>query len=725
MKKSRIILLILVIVTSGLATGVYYSPKVSDSFKKSFGDTQGSLDVFKQVGNSIIPRTSTRDFGIGGTATTSADFVVDAGNNTIQLSQFTNCNLDTDGSGFLVCGTDATGGGGGGSFGGIELIDSGSTFGTHYGSISFDAGHFTSTFGSPTASASILRLDWGAGGPASLSEAETITGNWVNTANPWDVSTETNLTAGTDLTLTNDDLTLDSTLTQAYSFTNVGSQSMTGSLNVAKGFTANSYQGGGLAECNDAGDTLNYANGQFTCGSDGGGISFGTDNQIPFTNSGGTDFDYSANLTFDGSLLSIIGAASVSTNFEVDGYASVGGNMTVLGSLNINNGRAEFSSFTLDLKNTTLTNSTANNGGAVYVNDNFTVANTTALNGTANIGDNGDAVTINSSTWDVTAGVFTGIVTASISTGLEIAAYTSVSGAFTQNTRASNSFTGDLSVSDDILLGDDILLNNGNWFQMKDAAGTPTNLLRINSSNDAHFLPDLTTAVDSAYLGFNSPIPFTIGGSCCGGSPPTTLNIDISGTYSLIIDGGTKFAISGASPYTITGAVPWDLGSATSFELPNSTSPTVDAEGEIAWHTSSDSLDVYDASNTRVFNSKECHTAFVESPTSSNNRWMDVWGFDNPFVITEVYLVNASGSNSAGWNLYYGSPSTIRTGAGSATKVFTTDRSASTSLNTEMIKYTNFANSTITDGDILNVHISSPSATLEKFSFKFCGRNSH
>jgi len=35
----------------------------------------------------------------------------------------------------------------------------------------------------------------------------------------------------------------------------------------------------------------------------GSSVSFGSDNQIPFTNSGGDDFDYSANLTFDGSTL--------------------------------------------------------------------------------------------------------------------------------------------------------------------------------------------------------------------------------------------------------------------------------------------------------------------------------------------------------------------------------------------------------------------------------------
>ncbi len=42
-----------------------------------------------------------------------------------------------------------------------------------------------------------------------------------------------------------------------------------------------------------------------SCGS-GSGVSFGSDNQIPFTNTTTDDFDYSANLTFDGTLFSAI-----------------------------------------------------------------------------------------------------------------------------------------------------------------------------------------------------------------------------------------------------------------------------------------------------------------------------------------------------------------------------------------------------------------------------------
>lgn len=43
-----------------------------------------------------------------------------------------------------------------------------------------------------------------------------------------------------------------------------------------------------------------------------GGVTFGTDNQIPFTNAGGTDFDYSANLTFNGTALALTGNQTIS-----------------------------------------------------------------------------------------------------------------------------------------------------------------------------------------------------------------------------------------------------------------------------------------------------------------------------------------------------------------------------------------------------------------------------
>src|SRR5690606_18626298 len=48
-------------------------------------------------------------------------------------------------------------------------------------------------------------------------------------------------------------------------------------------------------------------------GGGGSSISFGTDNQIPYTNSGGDDFDYSANLTFDGNMMTVANSNAAST----------------------------------------------------------------------------------------------------------------------------------------------------------------------------------------------------------------------------------------------------------------------------------------------------------------------------------------------------------------------------------------------------------------------------
>ena len=175
---------------------------------------------------------------------------------------------------------------------------------------------------------------------------------------------------------------------------------------------------------------------------------------------------------------------------------------------------------------------------------------------------------------------------------------------------------------------------------------------------------------------------------------------------------------SGVTGMTGTGV--WDLGGASSFEIPNATAPTVDATGEIALQTASPSIDWFDGTNTIVWRNKECKTAYIESPTAANNKWVDLAGYDDPFTITEVYLVNSSGSNSAGWNLQYGTPANIR--GNTATAVFGTNRNASASA---QIKYTNFSNSTILDGHILNAVITSSSATLEKFAIKWCGRYNH
>jgi len=53
-------------------------------------------------------------------------------------------------------------------------------------------------------------------------------------------------------------------------------------------------------------------------GGGGGGPTFGTDNQIPYTNAGGTDYDYSANFTYDGAGLYVGG-----TDVALDATANI------------------------------------------------------------------------------------------------------------------------------------------------------------------------------------------------------------------------------------------------------------------------------------------------------------------------------------------------------------------------------------------------------------------
>lgn len=116
--------------------------------------------------------------------------------------------------GRFVCGSDQAGAG---AFTWLGL-DAGVTGVTQVKitSISFDPAHFDF---SNTASAGTIEIDWGAGGPASLSQAETITGNWVNTDNPWDFSSETNATATTGILFSGDAIGFDCSEVQGIGIT--------------------------------------------------------------------------------------------------------------------------------------------------------------------------------------------------------------------------------------------------------------------------------------------------------------------------------------------------------------------------------------------------------------------------------------------------------------------------------------------------------------------------
>ncbi|MBP9822356.1 MAG: hypothetical protein KBC81_02870, partial [Candidatus Pacebacteria bacterium] len=148
-------------------------------------------------------------------------------------------------------------------------------------------------------------------------------------------------------------------------FYGVGSSSFAGSLAVSKGLTANSYQGGGLANCGDSSHALSYSGGQFGCqniSGTGGSSFFGLlmgegsstathATQLTFSPSG---FDLSSAasssfLSIDylngpasrsiaqtiSGLWTFSGGATFSAPFELSSTASIGGNATIKGTLGL------------------------------------------------------------------------------------------------------------------------------------------------------------------------------------------------------------------------------------------------------------------------------------------------------------------------------------------------------------------------------------------------------
>mgnify|MGYP003650685837 CR=1 FL=1 len=63
-----------------------------------------------------------------------------------------------------------------------------------------------------------------------------------------------------------------------------------------------------------SGSDVYWGTSKLNAQSGGSSVSFGSDNQIPFTNAGGNDFDYSANFTYDGLNLTLASAADVETS---------------------------------------------------------------------------------------------------------------------------------------------------------------------------------------------------------------------------------------------------------------------------------------------------------------------------------------------------------------------------------------------------------------------------
>lgn len=140
-----------------------------------------------------------------------------------------------------------------------------------------------------------------------------------------------------------------------------------------------------------------------------------------------------------------------------------------------------------------------------------------------------------------------------------------------------------------------------------------------------------------------------------------------------------------------------------------STIATFVATGQLIENTASNSLDFGNA-GTQVVIHPPCFTYSYDNPTAVT-QWYGK-RFSDPFTITEITYV-ASGSNSVGFNLYYGAPGSA------ATAVFAANKSASTSA---VGKFTAFAASTIADGQNLDLKITSSSAQIKFLRVNICGR---
>lgn len=185
--KNRIIWVVLASLLLGSGVFGYIRVIRPTLLGETFGDTQETLPTFRKSGNSILPRDTDADFGLGSSATSSAPFSVNIRGDDVTLygsGSFTGFGLsdcDADGqtvswdatTGQFGCGDDDNSGGGGGGLSYIQVRESDGAF-ANISSLSFEAGHFNITNAAPL---STVKLDW-TNGPASRSADQTISGDW-------------------------------------------------------------------------------------------------------------------------------------------------------------------------------------------------------------------------------------------------------------------------------------------------------------------------------------------------------------------------------------------------------------------------------------------------------------------------------------------------------------------------------------------------------------------
>ncbi|MBX4211563.1 MAG: hypothetical protein KW806_02100, partial [Candidatus Yanofskybacteria bacterium] len=294
-------------------------------------------------------------------------------------------------SGAFSCATITSGGGGGSSSSNIEIRELGVFDDTSVASLSFEPGHFA--LSASNSQDVIVRLDWGSGGPASLSENETVTGIW-NFSNGASTGANFELTTGrlgiNAGALTNTSLEVGGAASLSGAFTQTGataSNSFAGSLNVLRGITVtNSVTAA----------TLNITGTSILTG-------------LTTFNGGAT---VSTNFELTTGRLGINAGALTDTSLEVGGAASISGNITQGGASSFTTGTG-----TVTLNGATTAALTFTNTGLGTFNGGVSVSTNFEITGAKFFGLNSGAVT--NSTFEIgDSATTTGVIASLSGTGL-------------------------------------------------------------------------------------------------------------------------------------------------------------------------------------------------------------------------------------------------------------------------------------------------------------------
>lgn len=153
---------------------------------------------------------------------------------------------------------------------------------------------------------------------------------------------------------------------------------------------------------------------------------------------------------------------------------------------------------------------------------------------------------------------------------------------------------------------------------------------------------------------------------------------DTLGNLYASFNGGAYSVIGGDVPDSATPTGAWDFGGATSVEIPNGTNPTTNAEGEVAYDTDDDAIEVYDGSTSRLIPSTKFFHATIYDPDTIQAvedavpvLMVEVEAFPHGITLLDLFIkTDASSTYSVNFEEWTsptdGTPSTIETVATSA-----------------------------------------------------------